>query len=363
MNRSAFVGLVGAASIVVIGVVYWASLQAHSPRLNNPTAPAVIEKRGDASSSVRSTDQSKSTITQVTSQQIDDYSALDYVQLRARVASDNSPGRQYVAAYVTESCSRFAEAKAAGRLVVASNAPATGPRNAGAQSLARERLRARSDAKRCAQWRTIVDAAEIRRMYESAAAEGDARARVWLLNADLRSTAVAPRTVRTSADVATPDVVQPATLTPAALSTLTDALSSRDPAAIRMAGELLFTAYRDGELRYGYTPGMMLDGVNSSAVWDLLACEYGADCGQQSTYLSERCAYEGRCDVDTIRDYLIKYELNPAQAAEVQAIVARFRAGIETGDWSFLTFIPVAPTDRRHWVFLPRNPAPISPIR
>jgi hypothetical protein len=127
-----------------------------------------------------------------------------------------------------------------------------------------------------------------------------------------------------------------ATLSESQISTLEEAVGTKDPAAMMTAGRLLSNTWPDTTMRLG---------ADSSAVeprafynaWQVLACEYGYPCGSDSPQLLQACAYNAHCDTRSLPEYLYYYASSPYEAQLVSQYESVLRTAIEKGDWSQLT--------------------------
>lgn len=184
------------------------------------------------------------------------------------------------------------------------------------------RLKAYDELERCAGMEGITTTkAELDKLLDEAARQGNAPARALQVQRDLGS------------DM--PRGGAPATA--AQLQALRDAIASRDPAAIAIAGTVLSNTFDDTVIEVGDNHDA-LDNVASRQAWRLLACEYGLECGSGNQDLRTACAFLGRCGPATVPDLIYFYETTPSQAQLVEQYRQIFRQAIEANDWSGLTF-------------------------
>jgi len=184
------------------------------------------------------------------------------------------------------------------------------------------RLKAFDDLGRCAGMEGVTTTkAELDRLLDEAAQQGNAPARALQVQRDLGS------------DM--PRGGAPANA--AQLQALRDAVASRDPAAIAIAGTVLSNTFNDTVIEVGDNHDA-LDNVASRQAWRLLACEYGLECGSGNQELQTACAFLGRCGPTTVPDLIYFYETTPNQAQLVEQYRQVFRQAIEANDWGGLTF-------------------------
>ena len=120
------------------------------------------------------------------------------------------------------------------------------------------------------------------------------------------------------------------------------ALESRDPIAIAFAGPLLTRGY--GALGVAFGPDRVVPSVGLQRVmWDLVACDHGANCGPRRLQLDHACASAGRCTAGSFREYLQRYVLTPQDLADFARIAPHLDAGIRRGDWGGVHFLDSNP--------------------
>lgn len=184
------------------------------------------------------------------------------------------------------------------------------------------RLKAFDEMRRCQGLEGVTTSkAELDKLLDDAAGQGDPRARALQVQREM------------SGD--TPRGTAP--ITDAQLRTLQEAIASRDPAAIAIAGTVLSNTFGDMVIEVGdqHEP---LDPRAAHDAWTLLACEYGLDCGPNNNDLRQSCALSGRCGPASLPDYIFFFETTPSQAQLVDQYRGYFRQAVEGNDWSALTF-------------------------
>jgi hypothetical protein len=165
-------------------------------------------------------------------------------------------------------------------------------------------------------------------MVAAAADAGDARARAWQL---------AERVERSREDVADrkPHGYE---LTAADFDEARQLLASRDPGVIEDLQGILSSTLQHGSIQLD---GMPVDPAAFHSALTLLACEAGASCGPDSPQLLRGCAYQGRCAVGTVYEYMYYYGSAPAEAQLIDDYRARLSAMLASGDLSALTRVDV----------------------
>jgi hypothetical protein len=133
----------------------------------------------------------------------------------------------------------------------------------------------------------------------------------------------------------------------AQLEALKDAVSTRDPEAIRVAGRVLANGWSDFALRTG-ADDLPVEPRPFVNAWLVLACEYGAPCGADTPRMQQACALQGHCDAQSFPDYLAYYASTPYDSTLLMQYRGLVRTAIETGDWSQLHVVRgQAPTTNR----------------
>ena len=127
-----------------------------------------------------------------------------------------------------------------------------------------------------------------------------------------------------------------ATLSESQISTLEDAVGTKDPAAMMTAGRLLSNTWPDITMRLGEDASAVEPRAFYNA-WQVLACEYGYPCGADTPQLLQACAYNAHCDTRSLPEYLYYYASSPYEAQLVSQYESVLRTAIEKGDWSQLT--------------------------
>jgi hypothetical protein len=138
----------------------------------------------------------------------------------------------------------------------------------------------------------------------------------------------------------------------AQLEALRQAVGSRDPEAIRVAGRVLANGWSDYALRIGpeQLPVEPRPFVNS---WLVLACEYGAPCGADTPRMLQACAMQGYCDAQSFPEYLATYGTTIHDATMLMQYRGLVRSAIESGDWSQIQVLRGQPQGNSRPTFIP----------
>lgn len=127
-----------------------------------------------------------------------------------------------------------------------------------------------------------------------------------------------------------------ATLSDTQISTLEQAIGTKDPEAMVVAGRLLSNTWNELTVRIG-PDAQAVDPRAFYNAWQVLACQYGYPCGADNQRLLDECAYNGHCEATTLPDYLYYYASSPHESELVAQYQSVLRGAIENGDWSQLT--------------------------
>ena len=171
---------------------------------------------------------------------------------------------------------------------------------------------------------------DIGAMIEAAAAAGDAKARVALIERKFYDSFKGPDG-KPRTDIAVPPAPE------GAEPALRELVASDDPIAASAAFSALAMPFSNLSLRTGDAQ-LPLDISAWHSAAQLLGCELGADCDADHQ-LQRACAMEGRCNVANLRDYQFFYGLTPASSQLVEQYLQGMRQA-RAGDWSYFTFHP-----------------------
>jgi hypothetical protein len=182
---------------------------------------------------------------------------------------------------------------------------------------------------RCTELRDIATTeAEIKGLREQAATAGDPKARAQQVANEIWAT--------TKPGGSSPAGLPP--ITDAQLDTLQQIARTGDPGAMATVGSVLASTMGDLYIRAGPNE-QPVDPRAFYDAWQLAACEFGASCGRDNRVVAYGCAYEGRCGVDSLRDYYFYYGNSPAQSQNVGEYSTEIVNAIRTGDWSYFQFV------------------------
>lgn len=187
--------------------------------------------------------------------------------------------------------------------------------------------------------------AELDKLLSDAAAAGDPKARALIAARELTSRPMTP----------SPDGVSGPSLSDAQLRVLQEAVASRDPEAIAIAGSALASTYQDvvPEMGPDHEP---MQGRAAYEAWELVACEFGLDCGAGSRPLQLACMSMGQCAANTVQDQVYFYGVTPYEAQLIEQYRQIFRNAAANNDWSGITFAHRPNTTGMRFVFGPPVP-------
>jgi hypothetical protein len=181
-------------------------------------------------------------------------------------------------------------------------------------------------ANRCAGLEGVsITQADLNKLLADAAAAGDPKAKALSLEQELWAARRADGKWRN--DVAPTD---------AQVDSLRNAISSRDPEAMLIAGRVLSSSWHDFSLRIG-DESQVVEQRSFMQAWQLLACDYGYPCGDTNARLLSACAYQGHCNAQSLPDYIFFYGASPYDSQLLTQYRQVLRTAIDTGDWSQLT--------------------------
>lgn len=114
---------------------------------------------------------------------------------------------------------------------------------------------------------------------------------------------------------------------------VTRLLSTRDPLVIRDVGLFLTRGESSMIVGEGAAP------VNSTSLaiaWELVACDFGMDCGSDSKLLNNLCAYQGQCRAFSYEDWLSRYTESAEELQEIKRLRTLLHRGLISRDWGLL---------------------------
>ena len=176
-------------------------------------------------------------------------------------------------------------------------------------------------ANRCSGLEDItITHAELNKLLAESAAGGDPKAKAHSLELDLWASRRTDRKTTLSDDQ---------------FDDLKQIAQTKDPEALLIAGRLMSNSWHDYALRL-VPDGPNVDPRAFHNAFLVLACDYGAPCGENNTRILQACAFQGHCDAGNLRDFLFYYGASPHDSELVTQYRTILRTAIETGDWSRL---------------------------
>lgn len=180
---------------------------------------------------------------------------------------------------------------------------------------------------RCAGMEGVsITQSALNNMLAQAAAAGDPKAQALTLEQSLWAARRAEG--RWRSDVAPSDEQ---------VAQLRNAVMSRDPEAMLIAGRVLSSSWHDFSLRIG--DSQVVEQRSFQQAWALLACDYGYPCGENNQRLLSGCAYQGHCNAQTLPDYIYYYGASPYDSQLLSQYREVLRTAIETNDWSLINVV------------------------
>jgi hypothetical protein len=165
-----------------------------------------------------------------------------------------------------------------------------------------------------------ISHADLNKMLAESAAGGDPKAKAHSLELDLWAARRADRKT---------------TLSDEQFAELRNIAETKDPEAILIAGRLMSNSWHEYAVRI-VPDGPNVDPRAFHNAFLVLACDYGAPCGETNARILQACAFQGHCDAGNLRDYLFYYGASPHDSELVGQYRTLLREAIETGDWSRL---------------------------
>jgi len=187
--------------------------------------------------------------------------------------------------------------------------------------------------------------AELEKLLADAAAGGDPKARALIAARELTGKPMTP----------TPNGMTGPSLSDAQLRTFQEAVASRDPEAIAIAGSALSSTYEDVVPEIGPSHEMM-QGRAAYEAWKLVACEFGAECGPAGRSVQIPCMSLGQCAANTVQDQVYFYGVTPYEAQLVEQYRQVFRNAAANNDWSGITYARRPNTTGMRFIFGPPVP-------
>jgi hypothetical protein len=114
---------------------------------------------------------------------------------------------------------------------------------------------------------------------------------------------------------------------------VTRLLSTRDPLVIRDVGLFLTRGESLMMVGDGSTP---VNATSLAIAWELVACDFGMDCGSDSKFLNNLCAYQGQCRAFSYEDWLVRYTESAEELQEIKRLRTLLHRGLMSRDWGLL---------------------------
>jgi hypothetical protein len=114
---------------------------------------------------------------------------------------------------------------------------------------------------------------------------------------------------------------------------VTRLLSTRDPLVIRDVGLFLTRGESSMIVGNGSAP---VNATSLAIAWELVACDFGMDCGSDSKLLNNLCAYQGQCRAFSYEDWLSRYTESADELQEIRRLRALLHRGLMSHDWGLL---------------------------
>jgi hypothetical protein len=114
---------------------------------------------------------------------------------------------------------------------------------------------------------------------------------------------------------------------------VTHLLSTGDPLVIRDVGLFLTRGESSMIVGEGAAP---VNATSLAIAWELVACDFGMDCGSDSKLLNNLCAYQGQCRAFSYEDWLSRYTESAEELQEIKRLRTLLHRGLVTRDWGLL---------------------------
>lgn len=110
-------------------------------------------------------------------------------------------------------------------------------------------------------------------------------------------------------------------------------LSTGDPHVIRDVG--LYLTRGETALAMGDNAAPV-NATTLAVAWELVACDFGLDCGADSKLLNNLCAYQGQCGAISYEDWICRHTESREELAEILRVRLLLRRGLMMHDWQLL---------------------------
>jgi len=184
------------------------------------------------------------------------------------------------------------------------------------------------------------DENEALRLVNTAADDGDARARAWLLSRELQRNYEAMIDRARADNLPRPNGLP---INDQQYAQLLDLLTTRDPLVINELREVLASSLAGSSLRIGPNQET-IDQPSLYHALGLVACDFGAPCGANSPVMLGDCAANAHCDTGNLYDHTYYYGVPPYGAQLVEQYRALLTQMIAVHDFSGFTLNRVPAT-------------------
>jgi hypothetical protein len=177
-----------------------------------------------------------------------------------------------------------------------------------------------------------TDPKKIAELIDAAAAGGDPKARARVVEREVWACCAAG-SVRG-------DTLP--TITDEQLRTLQDSVRTGDPYAMLIAGSILSSTLGNLMIQAG-ADQRTVDARAFHDAWTLAACNAGYDCGPSNPMILNGCSRNGNCGAQNVEEYLYFYGNSPQQSQLINEYRSQLTQAMQTGDWSYFTFVRARP--------------------
>jgi hypothetical protein len=178
---------------------------------------------------------------------------------------------------------------------------------------------------------TTILKSDIAKAYAQAAESGDLKAQARLLQYRQLETATGHFEKKDMMPAGFSDPISPSER-----EMLVATLFTEDPIAIRIASNALSMGTMQQSLRFG--PGQADLGSHAEAIWTLVACEFGLECGARNMAVGWECQTQGKC-AGNFPDYLREFVLTPEEFVFAQRTAAAIVQAIRHHDASAFVLV------------------------
>ncbi len=178
-----------------------------------------------------------------------------------------------------------------------------------------------------------LTASAVRSKWQDAARTGDPRAQAAVIDYQLK---MPDRIAQTKTILLAGEKLEVTSYrgpTAEETDTVLRGLSSRDPAFIASFGDFFNQTFADVDFIFG-DRGEKFSPEAGDLFWELVACQFGAECGNTNPLVAKFCAFEGKCSVQNLEDYIRGHALNGDQWEQIQRLLPLVVTAINSGNWA-----------------------------